>query len=387
MSPRQVEPDGVAGQPAGPRLLTVRSVADAFEDPPKEPPELVRGLLRPGELAGVASVRGVGKTWLGYNTADLVGRGEGKLCGVFDVQGQARVLYCQGELDDWGAYDRWRRLAAEGKPPPGVDETFDRWRIRVRRRRVATSSMDSHEFMEAVLDSRLEATIRDGGYALLIIDPWRTYFAGPENDNDATEAALDLLRDLALRYGLAVMILAHVRKSQEAREPEDLWRGAGRLADAVATRMTLLPHYTEAQAEKQGMTRQQARRYVDVYMLRRGAPAEDFSAKWNPETGWWERWRPPGRPPTAGEPKSRTRARPGGRPPRPSYTPEEVAQLCRAGSGAWGSIRKAAEALGVSQDTARDLLRQACEAGFLEEVRLGRRARGYITVDGRLPGV
>ena len=105
---------------------------------------------------------------------------------------------------------------------------------------------------------RLEETIAEHRFDLLVIDPWAVYFAGSENSNDETEAALDKFRDLAMRYGLAVLILHHLGKATDARDPEDLSRGASRLADWASTRVTLLPHWTDAAAERQGMTRQQA---------------------------------------------------------------------------------------------------------------------------------
>lgn len=54
--------------------------------------------------------------------------------------------------------------------------------------------------------------------------------------------------------------------------------------------MTLRQHYTAKQAKDQGMTREQARRYVDVLFLRRSTPTPDFSMVLDPETCWWSCW-------------------------------------------------------------------------------------------------
>jgi hypothetical protein len=256
-------------------------------------------------------------------------------------------------------------LMGEEKLPEGIAETFDRWRIRsVRRRRNKRSGAGSEveEWAEAVLDARLEATIAAHGFEVVIIDPWRVYFAGSENSNDETETALDKLRDLAMRWGVAIVILHHLGKSMEARVPEDLWRGASRLADWASTRATLLPHYTERQARDQGMTRQQSRRYVDVHFLRRAEPIDDFSIALDAATGWWDRWIAP---------EGGAGAR------RIDLAPAEVVEACRGAGCSWDSIRQAAEALGVSHDVARRTCEAAERTGDLERFPGPRNAVGY----------
>jgi hypothetical protein len=186
------------------------------------------------------------------------------------------------------------------------------------------------------------------------------YFAGAENSNDEVEAGLDKLRDLTLRYGLSVVIFHHVGKATDVREPEDLWRGASRLADWASTRVTMMPHYTAKQAEEQNMGRQDARRFVDVRFLRRGEPTPDFSMVIDHRTGWWGQWTPPGRPTPANSVKA-------------SW---EVAAEC-AKSGGWASARKAAAALGCSVSTAGPRLDKAVLDGWLDESEGARGATRY----------
>ena len=270
-----------------------------------------------------------------------------------------KTLIAQGEIDEWESARRWRMLTGQGRPPTNVAETFERWRLRVVRKR-STTGGESREWFDAVLDPRLEATIAEHRFDLLVIDPWAVYYAGAENSNDETEAALDKLRDLAMRYSLAVLILHHLGKATDAREPEDLWRGASRLADWAGTRITLLPHYTDNQAERQGMTRQQARRYVDVKFLRRSTPTEDFSMVLDGESGWWARWAAPqdaadGRRTHLGVP--------------------DVVDALKASGGTWQSQNQAAEKLGVAEETAGKLLSSAVRAGAVETAKGSRRAK------------
>ncbi len=277
--------------------LSLRWLRDAVGTPLPESPEYIAGMMRAGELCVLGAERGIGKSWFAKNAAVLLGQGDGYLGGTLRVLRPAKVLVCHDEIDAWEASRRWKMLTGTGEVPEGVAETFDRWRLRTVRKRSSAGGSDdgsrwseSDEWIDASLDGRLEQTIAAHGFEVVIIDPWAVYFSGSENSNDEVEAALDKLRDLALRYGVAILILHHLGKAIEAREPEDLWRGASRLADWASTRITLLRHYSERQAEQQGMTRQQARRYVDVKFLRRSTPTDDFSMKLNAETGWWERW-------------------------------------------------------------------------------------------------
>ncbi len=322
------------------------------------PPALVGDLIDGGEMLVLGAARAVGKSWWGMGLSLMLARGHGQFMGKLAVLRPARVLYCHGELDPWAAYDRWQKLAGGEPMPSCLWESFDLWRIRLVRQRVTTGADTVTEFQDAILDRRLEATITAEGIEVLVLDPWKVFYAGQENDNDQAEAALSKLRDLQLRYGLTIIALHHFGK---AGDPEDLWRGATRLADWASTRVTLQAHYKADQAKKQGMTRHQARRYADVTILRRsGRSPEDFSVAWDAETGHWDRWLAP-QEASANQ--------------RVALTTEDVAAKCPA-SG-WESIGEATAALGVAEGTARQLLERAKLEGLLEEFSGPRRARAF----------
>jgi hypothetical protein len=360
--------------PASAPSLAVRWANDAINKPPLEQPILVEGLLRAGELCVIGAPRAIGKSWFAMNLAILIDRGEGFLAGGLRVVRQANVLYCQGEIDEWESCRRWQMLSGPKSPPTHVAETFDRWRLRTIKRRTSSSGgdnktgrySDSHEWSDAQLDPRLEAAIAEHGIDVLIIDPWAVYFAGNENSNDETEAALDKLRDLSLRYRVAIVILHHIGKGTDAREPEDLWRGASRLADWASTRVTIRPHYNETQARNQGMSRQQARRYADILFLRRSTPTDDFAMHLDPATGWWDYWR-------ATEAVNDDR--------RSHLDVPELVDACQAAGGSWPSTKQAADALGVAEATARKHLAAAHRQGALEPFNGSRGAHGW-----RIPG-
>jgi RecA-family ATPase len=326
---------------------------------------LVDGLLQEGELLVLGAGRGIGKSWWGMDLAHQLARGQGRVMGTYAVRQPARVLYCHGELDPWAAHDRWARLRGDQAMPAGLLESFEAWRIKVLRRRVTHSGdglSTSEETLEAHLDERLEATVQASAIDVLVIDPWAVFYGGRENSNDEAELALATLRRLQLEHGLTVVVLHHFGKADTARDPEDLWRGASRLADWASTRVTLLPFYSPAQAQKIGMSRLQARQYANVKMLRRNAASPyDIAIRWNVETGQWDRWRAP--PEGEGDAIS-------------GPTPADVAAKCPTPDG-WASTVVAAAALGMSQAKARALLEAAKLQGLLDNFDGPRGARGW----------
>lgn len=343
--------------------LPLRWVTDVCDDLPEPPAEYVRDLLRAGELCVVAAPRAFGKSWWAMNLAVLLGRGEGLFLGKLPIERRARVLLVQGELDEWGSAERWAKLTGDEQSAEGVAETFDRsCRIRILQHRQRVDGRES-SWAEAELDERLERTIVKHEIDVLIIDPWAVFFGGNENSNDETQAALEKLRDLAMRHGIAVVILHHISgKSSYGREPEDMWRGATRLADWASTRVTLLPYYDAESAQKRGMTRQQARCYVKIFFLRRAAPIDDFTIALDLETGWWSAWQ---------SSKDVAQAR------RKEVLPERVVELCRASGGQWASVNVAAKALEVHHGRARTILEEVVRLGMLETFSGTRGATGY----------
>lgn len=340
------------------RGLTFRQVDTYNTDPPPDPDPLVAGLIDRGEFTVIGAERGVGKTWLGYNLAILLARGEGHLFGHLEITQPCRVLYLQGELDERQARLRWNMLTyARGWDLPNVAESFDRVRIKVVKRRTTGSEGGqswSDEWMDAVVDDRLVTTIEDMVPDVVIVDPWAVYFGGNENNNDEVEAALSELRGLTQRWGVTWVLFHHFGKSSEAREPEDLWRGASRLPDWAANRVTIQRHWSKKQAEDRGLTRQEARRFLDVSFLRRGAPLDDLTAE-RGQDGWWTMWQPDEEPTGRGSTVSDR---------------DVLLALIRAG-GEWRSDREAATAIGCGQATAKGALVRLEQAGEVVRSKVG----------------
>ncbi len=346
--------------------LDLRWVAETIAKPPPEPPTLVQGLLRRGELCVLGAPRALGKSWWAMNLGALVARGSGFFMGTLPVHRSATVLYCNGELDPWASGQRWQMLLGSEVPGP-IAETFEPWRLRVVQMRSTSASevgATTEQWFEGMLDARVASVVEAHDVGLLILDPWATFYSGDENSNDQVESALGQLRALALRHGVAIVIVHHLSKATDARDPEDLWRGASRLADWASTRVTLLPHFTERSGLEAGLTAVEARRYVDVRFLRRYEPTEPFSAVLGYD-GWWCRWEP-----AEGH-------RPVGR-----LTPADVAAACKRSGGSWASTTEARSALGIGREAAAKALRQAVDAGVIVEAPGRNGAKAY-----RLPEV
>jgi hypothetical protein len=354
-------------EPAAARPLEIRWVDDLDRHAmPPEPPVLIDGLLRSGEMCVFGAPRAIGKTWLAYNLAISLARGEGRFLGHLEVRRQAKVLYLQGELDQWGSATRWKLLTGLGTPLPHVAETFDRVRFRTVKRRVVRQRDGvavTDEMVDADIDERIEAAIVAHDIDVVIVDPWAVYLAGAENSNDEVEAVLGTLREITLRTGVAWVIIHHITGKAERSswtEPEDLWRGATRLADWASTRVTVLPHYTEAQYKELGISRREARRHANVHFLRRSTPTDDFTMRL--DQGWWVAWEPEGE-----ETVSPTLA---------------LARALSDAGGVWTSMRQAADALGVARATATQRIADAERAGLVQLVEGPNRSTEIHLVEG-----
>ena len=344
--------------------LSFQWLTDSFADPPTEPDVLIDGLIRRGELMAMGGQRALGKSWFAMQLAGDLARGTGQFLGL-DIKRQPKVLLWHGELDPWMAHSRWQMYGDEART--GLAESFDdRLGVRVTQRKVG-GLHDSVLFRDARIEGGLEDAIVEHGFEVAIIDPWAVFHFGDENSNDGVQAALSKVRELSLRHGTAFVIVHHFGKptSGARGEPEDLWRGASRLPDFASTRVTMQPHYRGRLNPPAGMSRDEARRFVDLDFLRRAEPTDGFSIVRDPVTNRFDVWDVPGAATRAGS---------------QAMSPTDVAAACASADG-WDSMKKAADDLGIAEGTARNRLDEAVEARLIEEFSGPRGARGFRVVD------
>ena len=277
-----------AGLPGRLYLGTSLNDQDLGEDQP-----LIDGLIDRGAHTVLVAPRKMGKSWLAMQIAHAVATGHGTVLGL-PVAAQANVLFCHGELTDRAVQTRWRLQQPAEPGLPNLHNWMRGWNLKIRKHRTFIDG-DLVDYHRPAIDGPLDQLLADHQIGLLVIDPWASYFAGSENSNDETEAALGLLSDLASRHNLATLIVHHPSKVRDVREPEDMWRGASRLPDWADTLVTLVPywHTQPNKALEHGLDRQQARQYGRLHITRRSTPTADRTVRrttnlrwvlWDPDT-------------------------------------------------------------------------------------------------------
>jgi len=124
----------------------------------------------------------------------------------------------------------------------------------------------------------LEALCEQSGADVLICDPVAELHNADENDNTAMRAVVAAFRTLAQRLGIAVLLLHHDRKGNNAPGDMDRMRGASAIAGAVRVMLTLTT-MSQEEAEKFGIPADQRRRHFRIDGAKSNyAPAQD--AEW-----------------------------------------------------------------------------------------------------------
>ena len=99
---------------------------------------------------------------------------------------------------------------------------------------------------------RLEAFIRAGGFSVVILDPFVSTHAVPENDNGAMDRVAKALNGIAQRTGCALHVVHHVAKLRGEGIALDSARGASAFVDATRG-VRGLAHMSGKEAEAAGL--------------------------------------------------------------------------------------------------------------------------------------
>ena len=126
---------------------------------------------------------------------------------------------------------------------------------------------------------QLEDLCAETGAEVLICDPLAELHNAEENDNTAMRAVIAAFRSMAQRLGIAVLILHHDRKGNNAPGDMDRVRGASAIIGAVRVMMTLTTMSNE-EADKFGIPPDQRRRHFRID----GAKSNYAPAT---EAEWW----------------------------------------------------------------------------------------------------
>ena len=124
----------------------------------------------------------------------------------------------------------------------------------------------------------LEDLCEQAGADVLICDPLAELHNAEENDNTAMRAVIAAFRGMAQRLNIAILILHHDRKGNNAPGDMDRMRGASSMGGAVRVALTLTT-MSQEEAEKFGIQPDQRRRHFRVDGAKSNyAPAQD--AEW-----------------------------------------------------------------------------------------------------------
>lgn len=299
--------------------------------PMPEPPQVIHGIIRAGQVGMMAASSKAGKSWALLALGMAVATGTDWM-GCKTTQG--RVLYINAELSRYDLQSRLKELAfALGIP--GVPSNFDVWHKR-----------GENQTIGQLIPEVLRRQRAVGPYSLIIPDPLYCFGGGrDENDNAEQAKTMGEMSEMAERTSAAVWVAHHFSKGNK-RDTDHLDRasGAGMFARAVDTFMTLTRHEEESAYTVETTTRSFAK--PDKFVVRWEYPIWTMAPDLDPE-----------------ELKKPNK---GGRPAK--YTTEMVASCIEPGGNSYGGLYEACRMkTGISKRHFGNLVHKAIEDGLIQK--------------------
>lgn len=328
-----------------PRLPPIVSAADFVAVQRPEPPQIVRGVLRAGQIAMLSASSKAGKSWALLASAFAVATG-GEWLGWKTARG--RVLYVNSELTDYDLESRLNRLA-DALGLDGLPDGLDVWHLR-------GQAMTFSGLLPEILRRQQE----HGPYSLLLPDPLYRFGQGrDECDNGVQAVTMGELGELAEQTSAAVLVAHHFSKGpQSGKDHLDRASGAGMFARAPDSILTLTAH-------------EESDCYTLETTCRSFARPEPVVVRW--EYPLWT---------VAGELDPERLKRQPGRGAR--FTPMQIVELLPADGLTHGDWRaKATAELGCSPSTFNSLLAKAKSEGLVM-LGFGKYAPGSDSDDGQV---
>ena len=319
------------------------AAADFMEKILPEPPQVIHGVIRAGQVGMMAAASKIGKTWAMLALWFAVATGR-KWMGWPTTQG--RVLYINAELPCYDLQRRSEQLVTT-LDLPIMPDGLDLWHLR-------GSGMTIRALIPKILHQQ---EINGAPYSLILPDPLYCFNGGrDENDNSEQAKTMAELSELAERSGAAVWATHHFSKGNKSQtEHLDRASGAGMFARAVDTFMTLTRHEVE-------------NCYSVETTCRSFARPEPFVVRWE-----YPLWRIDG---DLDPDALKLHNRPG-RTPR--YSPEGIVELLPKGGATFTEWRQATEKqLGVKEGRFLQLRKKALADGLAVQDVFGK----YVKPEG-----
>jgi len=222
-----------AAETSSRRMAGIMSALDFVAVKRPEPPEVIHGVLRSGQVGMLSAASKAGKTW------GMLALGMAVSAGIHWLgwgTTKGRALYINGELPPWDMEKRLEKLAS-ALGLQSVPDGLDVWHLRG----------EILSIRQLVPDVVRRQEVLGTPYAIVIPDPLYC-FAGGRDENDNSEQAVTMheLGELSERTGAATMAAHHFSKGNQAdKEHLDRGSGAGMFARAVDTFLTLTKHEVE----------------------------------------------------------------------------------------------------------------------------------------------
>lgn len=317
------------------------SASEFTATPLHEPPQVIHGVIRAGQVGLMAASSKAGKSWALLALGIAVARGLDWL-GWQTTQG--RVLYVNAELPRYDLHRRLERLA-EALGLDGRPEGLDILHLR-------GTSMTIRQLVPTILRRQGKT----GPYSLILPDPLYAFGGGrDENSNSEQAKTMAELSELAEQSSAAVWIAHHFSKGNKAQTDHlDRASGAGMYARAVDVFATLTRHNQDDCYSVETTCRSFQR--PEPFVVRWEYPLWRIEADLDPND-------------LKQQPKS-------GRPSR--FTPRSIAELLPDAGMKYSELQRLAEcSLGVKESRFAQLLKLA-KAGGLVRQDFGMYFRGGV---------
>ena len=199
-------------------------------------PVLIDGVLRRGEIMNIIAAPKTGKSWLLLQMLMAIATG-GEWLGYGCMAG--RVLLIDNELHPETIASRFRTMRDATSTPQGMlKDNFDVLNLRGKQK-------DIKALAEII------TSVPKGYYSLIAMDAmYRFWMKGSdENSNADVTQFYNVLDAYARVSGASIAMVHHTSKGDQSdRQTTDVGAGAGAIARAADTHLTIRPHETDDMA-------------------------------------------------------------------------------------------------------------------------------------------
>lgn len=240
---------------------------------------IVPGLLLRRNVSLLVAPPGSGKSLLTLQMGLMMS--SGRPWGGWFPRQPAKVLIINGEDD---ADEMRRRLYAACHEMKIGDWSMLRERLAIAdesagRLVIAKADARSKTVIAQPMAKRLEQTVLEHGFDVLVVDPFAETFEGDENSNSELKWAAVLWREIARRTNAAVMLVHHTRKFNAEAGDMDSARGGGALVGVTRIVSTLF-QMTEEEAVVYDIKPDERHQYLRFDDAKANLTLVTFKARW-----------------------------------------------------------------------------------------------------------